>query len=682
MKKDASGVCESALKLKEKELEVLYLIDSLLDEAEGLDSFLDELAVELKKITGAGHVFIFLYDKSGKKLEKRACAGSKSCAASLLAADKSAKKCLDRKTEVYVATGKPVSRKVGGFFAMPMLPHDRTLGAVVCEVGQKGFGDEAKHLLRAALRQADSAIENLAAKEESARRISELTMIAELDAVRDSSNDAREIMARSLDVMGRYVHIDRSVAVIINDITGHTEIVAKGGGANIAWVTDSWLLAIARDAMAKKKEIAMRVVNMRCDVFAMPVILGEKEVFGAFVLASKKTSFGEREAALLRIAESQLDTALDHARLFGDLVRKNKELDLIYSIDRIRDTMKNLDEMLSGVLAKIVSTIGTEAGFIILYNDDGGMRDLKMQGNISSRGESAIKRFSYSAIKTGNHVFLNDAGSGIRSLICVPLILETQLIGTFGIINPVGKKYFDTEDEKLLAAVASQADTAIFEDLTKQEIKSVFKRYVNEKVVDKMLNANKEEFLTGQRLRMSVLFADMRGFTAMSERLADPEKLVAVINEYLSAMTDEVMKHDGTLDKFVGDEVMALFGAPLHYPNHAAVAVRTAIAMQKSMEQLKRKWKREGKEPCSIGIGINTGDMVAGNIGCDKVTSYTVLGDNVNLGARLCGNAKPKQILIAESVYKDAKEHFKFNLLEPIKVKGKANPINVYEVIY
>jgi adenylate cyclase len=147
-------------------------------------------------------------------------------------------------------------------------------------------------------------------------------------------------------------------------------------------------------------------------------------------------------------------------------------------------------------------------------------------------------------------------------------------------------------------------------------------------------------------------------------------------------MTDEVMKHDGTLDKFVGDEVMALFGAPLHYENHAEVAIRTAIGMQHAMKKLRRKWVKEGKEPCNIGIGINTGDMVAGNIGCEKVTSYTVLGDNVNLGARLCSSAKPDQILISGYVYNEAKKLFKFNQLEPIMVKGKSKPIDIYEVIY
>jgi adenylate cyclase len=682
MKKDINGACESKLELKEKELEVLYLIDSLLDESESVDAFLDVLAFELKKISGAAHTFIFLYDESGEKLEKRACVGPKSCAAAMLSADKAAKKCIDKKAPVYVAVGKTGSRAAGGFLAMPLMPHDRVLGAVVCESGKGGFTDEAVHLLHAALRQSDSAIENLTAKEKAARKISELTMISELDDIRDSTSDAREIMARALDIIGKYVHVDRSVAVVVNEISGDSDIVATGGRANITGVNDSWLLGLAREAISKKKEVALHVAKKHCDVFVMPVIMGESEVFGAFVLVSKTEPFGERAVALFRTAESQLDTALDHARVFGDLMRKNKELDLIYSIDKIRDTTKNLDEMLSGVLNKIVGTIVAESGFIVLYNDNGVIRDLKTLGRISDRGMSEAKRISYNAIKTGKHVFKNEAGAGIRSIICVPLILEDQLIGTFGIINPVGKKHFDTEDEKLLTAVASQADTAIFEDLTKQEIKSVFKRYVNEKVVDKMLGANKEEFLTGQRLYMSVLFADMRGFTAMSERLADPEKLVEVINEYLSAMTDEVMKHDGTLDKFVGDEVMALFGAPLHYPNHAAVAIRTAIAMQKAMDKLKRKWKKEGKEACSIGIGINTGDMVAGNIGCDKVTSYTVLGDNVNLGARLCGNAKPEQILVPESTYLEAKNQFKFNKLEPIHVKGKSKPINIYEVVY
>ena len=133
---------------------------------------------------------------------------------------------------------------------------------------------------------------------------------------------------------------------------------------------------------------------------------------------------------------------------------------------------------------------------------------------------------------------------------------------------------------------------------------------------------------------MSVLFSDIRGFTAMTEK-GQAEALVAQLNEYFSRMVDVVFAHRGTLDKFVGDMVMALFGAPLDDDRHADHAVQAAVAMVQELDRLNGKWAAEGKPTFGIGVGINSGDMIAGNIGAETIRSYTVIGDNVNLGSRL-----------------------------------------------
>ena len=140
--------------------------------------------------------------------------------------------------------------------------------------------------------------------------------------------------------------------------------------------------------------------------------------------------------------------------------------------------------------------------------------------------------------------------------------------------------------------------------------------------------------LGGRRRTMSVLFSDMRGFTAMTER-GDPEALVAQLNEYFSRMVEVVFAHHGTIDKFVGDMVMALFGAPLDDPDHADHAVATAVEMVRALEVLNARWVQEGRPALGIGIGVNSGEMIAGNIGSASIRSYTVIGDAVNLGARL-----------------------------------------------
>ena len=188
--------------------------------------------------------------------------------------------------------------------------------------------------------------------------------------------------------------------------------------------------------------------------------------------------------------------------------------------------------------------------------------------------------------------------------------------------------------------------------------------------------------LGGTRRVATMLFSDVRGFTSMSEKLTASE-VVALLNEYLTEMVDVVLQHDGTLDKFVGDAVMAVFGSPMDQPDHPIRAVSTAWHMSERHNALKEKWISEGKTPFEIGIGINTGEVVAGNMGSPNRMEFTVIGDNVNTAARLESATKELQskILISGSTYDIVKEHIEVKEHEPIKVKGKAEPIRVYQLL-
>lgn len=228
--------------------------------------------------------------------------------------------------------------------------------------------------------------------------------------------------------------------------------------------------------------------------------------------------------------------------------------------------------------------------------------------------------------------------------------------------------------------MGTQIDTAIFEDRTIKNIKNMFKRYVSDKVVDEILRTPDSQFLTGKRQELTVLFADIRGFTDLSENM-EPEMLVQTINEFIETAAEEILKRNGMVDKIVGDEVMALFGVPIATRDHAKVAIKTAIAIQNAMECLRQHWLHEGRPAPSIGIGINSGEAIVGNIGCEKASDYTAVGVNVNIAARLCGEAKAGQILISDATYNLIGTSFKMNDLGHIKIKGIQRPIDVYEII-
>jgi adenylate cyclase len=253
------------------------------------------------------------------------------------------------------------------------------------------------------------------------------------------------------------------------------------------------------------------------------------------------------------------------------------------------------------------------------------------------------------------------------------------------------------------------------EERRAKEVRQIFSSYVSPKMVAELVKDPDKAKLGGERKQLTVLFSDVRGFTAYSEQ-HQPEEVVAMLNEYMKAMTEVIFRWDGTLDKFVGDAIMVFWGAPLDQPHHAELAIRCSLHMRKRLGELQEKWRAEGREILDVGIGINSGEMVVGNMGAEgKKMDYTVIGDNVNLGARVESLTRHynASILITESTYQEVKElvgvqelfsnerrrrttsithkerrkkrmrlgHVLFKDLDVVKVKGKAKPVRIFEML-
>ena len=222
------------------------------------------------------------------------------------------------------------------------------------------------------------------------------------------------------------------------------------------------------------------------------------------------------------------------------------------------------------------------------------------------------------------------------------------------------------------------------EEKDKRQIKKAFSKYVSPDVIEEIVKDPSKLQLGGVRKHIAVLFSDIRGFTTYSEK-RKPEEVVSILNEYLDAMTKVVFENKGTLDKYVGDEIMAVFGAPNYESPEISSkrAVISACQMLGKLKELHAKWTKEGLEPLDIGIGINTGEMIVGNMGSELRMDYTVIGDAVNLGARI--EALTRQfnahLIISEATYNYVKDIIDERPLEPIKVKGKNIPVMIYEVL-
>lgn len=233
----------------------------------------------------------------------------------------------------------------------------------------------------------------------------------------------------------------------------------------------------------------------------------------------------------------------------------------------------------------------------------------------------------------------------------------------------------------IFAFAAVVLERRIKAEQQKREIRSAFSRYVSESVVSSILADTSKLKLGGDRRRMTVLFSDVRGFTTISEGLK-PEKLVEVMNAYLSRMTDEVFKHEGVLDKYIGDAVMAFWNAPFDQADHGRRAVDTALDMLAALKDMNANGAFGGLE-LKIGVGVNTGDMVVGNMGSEKRFDYTVIGDSVNLGSRLESLTKEYGVclLITETTKQEIGNGYLTRTVDLVAVKGKKEPVRIYELV-
>ena len=274
---------------------------------------------------------------------------------------------------------------------------------------------------------------------------------------------------------------------------------------------------------------------------------------------------------------------------------------------------------------------------------------------------------------------------GVRSTICAPLVGESRVHGAIYADRLDPFAAFKPDDLELISAVAAQTAIAVenaraHERLAREEVaRANYSRFLPEYVVKQMLE-NPESFkLGGVNQTITILFADIRGFTRISEH-APPERIVGLLNRYFSAMTDIIFAHGGTLDKYLGDGLMALFGAPTTTPEDAANALNAAVAMQRRLLGINIELRQEGLSEVGVGIGLHTGEVTVGYIGSERRSEYTAIGDSVNTASRLESNAKGGEILISDATAKAARSRYKLQPREPITVKNREQPVTLWEV--
>jgi len=388
-----------------------------------------------------------------------------------------------------------------------------------------------------------------------------------------------------------------------------------------------------------------------------------------------------------------------------EIEKSNRILKVLTKVAETLIAVRPVEEVLHQVMDIVFEHMPADRGFLMLEEESqaGRLVPMVVKHRTPGGGEARItvsKTIADRVMHDRVSILTSDAmvdprfGAGdsirfhgIRSAMCAPLWLKDQVIGIIHVDSPMLTNCFTVNDLDLLTALANYAAVAVERARLNQKIvaeerkRERLGRFLSPQVASRILAASDT---TGAELgapelrEVSVLFADISGFTSMSERMS-PSSVALLLNDYLSRMTDVIFKYEGTLDKYIGDAIMAVFGAPLDMPDHAERAIRTALEMQERLAE----WNAERKEGPAfrVRIGINSGKAMAGEIGSVNKKEYTVLGDTVNIASRLESSvAKPGTVVVGENTYRMVEDRFEFQPLGSFSLKGKEKEVLVFGV--
>src|SRR5689334_845949 len=410
-------------------------------------------------------------------------------------------------------------------------------------------------------------------------------------------------------------------------------------------------------------------------------------------------------STVLRSKEEVAASAPQRDKVLEALQRKANILSALYEMSKTLGSVFDLNAIFEKATDVIFRSTPADRVVALIAEQDGSenltpiamrARDNKLEAH--ARRLSIGRTITRKVMKDRVALLSQDAASdeqfagvdsivsqGVRSTICAPLVAETRVHGALYADRLDPFAAFKPDDLELISAVAAQTAIAVenaraHERLAREEVaRANYSRFLPEYVVKQMLE-NPDSFkLGGVSQTITILFADIRGFTRISGH-ARPAKIVCLLNRYSSAMTDIIFAHGGTLDKYLGDGLMALFGAPTATPDDASNALNAAVAMQRRLLGINRELRDEGIPEIGVGMGLHTGEVVVGYIGSERRSEYTAIGDTVNTSSRLESNARGGEILISDATAKAAHSRYKLQPREAIMVKNRQQPVNLWEV--
>lgn len=458
------------------------------------------------------------------------------------------------------------------------------------------------------------------------------------------------------------------------------------------WFGSKCRLVYRDDTKLGRKEVPESLAGNSKTLRNMDKIRAEMERVGNSMTMIGRTS----DAVPSNLRTIAPDQNEDEMMKMGRAFRR---LDALWRASNIMSSNFDLRQRLVSVLDLVIELLNADRGFVMLREPGTHNLNVKVAREMGRELEASSPSMGIAgrAAIDGEPVLMSDQRdqefaaresiiqSAILSAMCVPLRVREKLIGSIYVDTRKAGVFFTEEDLELFNAVAAQAAVAIDHvDLHNQLVdaekkRQDFCRFLSPDVVEKIMQDDVDLALGGQKTTATTMFCDIRGFTNISENLS-PQEIVAMLNEHFTAVTEIIFDLKGTINKFIGDEIMCVFGAPFTIGEEEIRAVKAGLLIQQRVGELNVARAREGRPVFLVGVGIETGEVSAGYIGSPMRMEYTVIGDRVNVASRLCSKAQPGQVVVGPNTWEMVKDQVVGNPIGEVALKGKALPLLLHEV--
>ncbi|MBP2689948.1 MAG: adenylate/guanylate cyclase with sensor and domain protein [Deltaproteobacteria bacterium] len=443
-------------------------------------------------------------------------------------------------------------------------------------------------------------------------------------------------------------------------------------------------------------------------VFLLKPLTVSEEVKGAIGLGERITGepYTDEDMELLGTLVAHGESRVRNVRLLHQLEKRVFHLRTLYDLSQEIAFLKEPREILRALLMTVMGTFGVVSGVSVLADVEKGKIEVlewRGMGKDSISGEGTVfERDYFEGLKdisrpivpgSGVNPSRDGEGEAVRLLasvglnVWIPFGVSERLGGGIGLGEKLSGEQYSADDVELLATLAAQGAVAVenaklLERMKREEVARVnFSRYLSPQIVEKIVHHDVEVNLGGDRKVVTILFSDIRNFTTITEN-RPPDQLVHILNEYFTEMAQIIFAHQGSLDKYIGDAIVAVFGSLVPVENPAKNAVAAAVAMMRRLPELNRHWETRYAFYMNIGIGVNTGEVFLGNIGSPERMEFTVIGDAVNVASRFSGLARPGQVLVTKETLNHLGTDFRVREHPPAAMKGKSGKLEVFEITY